>query len=401
MERGRILPSTTVVGTSMHSVTFYPVGNGDTSLIETKNGKFILMDFYQTSNSTDKAKPEFDVDAALRAKLAAANRDYFDVVAFTHADRDHINGSTEFFHLEHAKKYQGGGRIFINELWVPAAMLLETADNNSQSEEFVIWRQEARHRLKNKTGIKVFSNPEGLTDLITSWEMTVDDLAEFIIDAGTVLGTFTLQRDGVEFFVHSPFMKHCDEGGEDIKRVRNGASLVFNVRFNADGQIYDYLAIGDSEAHVLEDIVNITQLKNRHDRLQWDLFNIPHHCSYLALAESGNKGTSTTEPIEKVKELLKMGKTDSYVICSSEAFKAGKEAEEAVQPPHIQARRTYETYLKTVGGRKFIVTGEHGGTKQPVPVIVQIQKSGLSIKAIAAATSAAVMTAAATPARAG
>jgi hypothetical protein len=373
-----------IAGTKMHSVTFYPVGNGDTSLIETKNVKFILMDFYQRPNSTDSTKPEFHVDAALRAKLAAAGRDYFDVVAFTHADLDHINGSTEFFHLEHAKKYQGDGRIFIKELWVPAAMLLEIEDNNSEVEEFIVWGREARHRLKNKTGIKVFSNPEGLTDLITRWGMPVDDLAEFIIDAGTVLDTFNLEHDGVEFFIHSPFMQRCDESGADIKRVKNSAALVFNVRFNTEGQIYDYLAIGDATACVLDDIVTITQLKNRPDRLQWDLLNIPHQCTYLALADIGNKSIYTTEPTAKVKELLNMGKKGSYMICSSEAFKSGTEAEAAIHPPHIQARRTYEAYLKAVGGREFIVTGEHGDMKQPVPVVVQIQKSGLSIKAIAA-----------------
>lgn len=377
----------------MHSVTFYPVGNGDTSLIETKNGKLILMDFYQTTNSTDPNKPEFDVDAALRAKLKAADRDYFDVVAFTHADRDHISGSTAFFHLEHAKKYQGDDRIFIKELWVPAAMLLKIEDDNSEAEEFILWRREARHRLKNKTGIKVFSKPEGLRDLITSWEMPADSLAEFIIDAGTVLDTFTLQHDGIEFFVHSPWMQRCDESDADIKRVRNAAALVFNVRFDAQGQIYDYLAIGDATASVLEEIVTITERKNRSDRLQWDLLNIPHHCSYLALADIGNKSTITTEPIATVKQLLSMGKKGSYMICSSAAFKPSKAAEAAIHPPHIQARRTYEAYLQAVGGEAFLVTGEHGDLKQPVPVVVQIQKSGLSVKAVSETASAAVMTA--------
>ena len=43
------------------------------------------------------------------------------------SDLDHIMGSTEFFELLHAAKYQGDGRIKIRELWVPAAMLIEEA----------------------------------------------------------------------------------------------------------------------------------------------------------------------------------------------------------------------------------------------------------------------------------
>lgn len=383
----------------MHSVTFYPVGNGDTSLIETKKKRFILMDFYQTSNSTDANKPEHDIATALRKKLKDAKKTSFDIVAFTHADKDHINGCTEFFHLEHANKYQGEGRIVIDELWVPAAILLESADNDKQSEEFVILRQEARYRLKNKSGIKVFSKPEELKKLIENWGMDIDELKDFIVDAGTVINNFTLKDDGVEFFVHSPFIKHCSENGKDIKRVRNEASLIFNIRFQVDDQQYDYLAVGDSEAHVLEDIVTITKDKKREDRLAWDLFNIPHHCSYLALAENGNKGEKETTPLPKVKELLLMGKKDSYLICSSEPFKSNKDAEDSIQPPHIQAKRCYEKYLKEVKGRKFIVTGENGGVKNPEPVIVNIQSSGITIKTIAA--TAAIATAAATPARAG
>ncbi|HDY7845963.1 TPA: hypothetical protein RQK40_004102 [Vibrio vulnificus] len=383
----------------MHSVTFYPVGNGDTSLIETEHNKFILMDFYQASGATDSSTPVYDIDKALRAKLKESNKSSFDVVAFTHADRDHINGSTEFFYLEHAKKYQGEDRIVIDELWVPAAMLLERVKIEERSSEFAIWKKECIHRLKNKSGIKVFSMPDDLIKLIESWDMTVNELSGHIIEAGTILPNFNLDSDGLEFFVHSPFMKHCDDSNGDIKKVRNEASLIFNVRFKAGANNFDYLAIGDSEAQVLEDIVSITKFYKNEDRLKWDLFNIPHHCSYLALAEDGEKGKDETIPKDKVKELLQMGQPDCYMVCSSEAFKSGHEAEDSIQPPHIQARRCYEKYLGQVKGRKFIVTGEHGGKKKPEPVVVEITSSGLTIKSLVA--SAAIATAAATPARAG
>lgn len=100
----------------------------------------------------------------LKDELKRASRDDFDAVAFTHADLDHIQGSTEFFELRHAAKYQGEGRIKIKELWVPAAMLIEEATKDEQSEEFCILRQEARHRLLEGTGILVFSRPKLLIE---------------------------------------------------------------------------------------------------------------------------------------------------------------------------------------------------------------------------------------------
>ena len=126
-----------------HKVIFYPVGNGDTSQTILHNGRRILFDFCHRDKAEDDDTPEIDLKKQLR--------DDFDVVAFTHADKDHIQGSTDFFWLQHAEKYQGKDRIKIGELWVPAAMVVESASNDEQSAEFIILRQEARHRLLEGT----------------------------------------------------------------------------------------------------------------------------------------------------------------------------------------------------------------------------------------------------------
>jgi len=105
-----------------HQIVFYPVGNGDTSQIVLSQGRRVLFDFCHRTNADNADTPEIDLKKRLKEELDSAGRDYFDVVAFTHADADHIQGSTEFFELQHAAKYQGAGRIKIKQLWVPAAM---------------------------------------------------------------------------------------------------------------------------------------------------------------------------------------------------------------------------------------------------------------------------------------
>ncbi|WP_116870642.1 hypothetical protein [Vibrio splendidus] len=382
----------------MSTVKFYPVGNGDTSLITLQNGKHVLMDYRQHSNATETTKPEFDIASDIKKTLKDAEKESIEVLVFTHADKDHIEGSTDFFHLEHAKKYQEHGRIKVEQLWVPAAMLLESVDRDNLSSEFAIWRAEARHRLKNKMGIRVFSQPDELTKLVDSWDMNISDLSDFIVDAGTIVDTFSIEQDSVEFFVHSPFMKHCEEAGKDVKKVRNQASIIFNIRFNEEGEVYDYLAIGDSEWEVLEDIVSITQHYNNEDRLRWDLLNIPHHCSYLALSD--DKGVKETQPKPKVEELLLMGNKDSYIICSSNSFDESTSiALDSIQPPHLQAKRCYERYLADVKGRSLIVTMENESKSTPKPIIIEFTSSGISKKS--SQVTAALATAAATPARAG
>ncbi len=282
--------------TTTHQVIFYPVGNGDTTQIVLSAGRRVLFDFCHRGKAEDPDTPEIDLKARLKEDLKKAGRDYFDVVAFTHGDLDHIQGSTEFFELLHAKKYQGEGRITIRELWVPAAMVVEETDNDHQSDENTLLRQEARHRLLEGKGIRVFSKPQALADWL---EPCLKDRGEagsardhLFVDAGTIVPGFSLATDGVEFFCHSPFIKHCDDG--DI--IRNRASLIFNVRLRADGADYDYLEIGDATWEELEDMVAITKYHKNDDRLAWDLFNIPHHCSYLALNEDGQKGDKETVP---------------------------------------------------------------------------------------------------------
>lgn len=357
----------------MHQVIVYPVGNGDTSQIVLENGKRVLFDYRHLNKIENVEGPEINLKDRLNDELKKAKKDSFDVVAFSHADKDHIENSTEFFELRHAQKYQGEGRIKIDELWVPAAIILETATNGDQSEEFILWRQEARYRLKEGTGIRVFSKPEKLKEWLNKNNLTLESRRHLITDAGQIVPGFSLANDGVEFFCHSPFIKHVD-GEEDI--LRNPASLVLNIRFKKGSNTFDYLFVGDTEWEVLEDIVKATKYHGNEDRLAWNLFNIPHHCSYLALSDS--KGDKETTPKPLVKELLLSGKEGAYIISSSKPILDIPEGREQVQPPHVQAQKCYERHLKEVCGAKFLVTMEEPNGINPEPIIFNIDNNGIS-----------------------
>lgn len=356
----------------MHKVIFYNVGNGDTSQIILENKKRLLFDYCHRKKGEDPKDPLIDLKKRLTDELKAAGRDYFDVVAFTHGDDDHICGSTEFFELLHAEKYQGKDRVKIRELWVPAAMILEPSTQEQKSDEVILWRQEARHRLKQNKGIRVFSKPEALKDWLEDNGMTVESRKHLIVDAGQLVPDFTLAGDEVEFFVHSPFIKHMEDG---VDILRNDCSLIFQVRFEVKGTRTDYFAVGDADYDVFEDVVTTTKYHKRDDQLDWHLFNIAHHCSYRALAPE--KGEKETIPTPKVKELLKHGKPDAYMVSSSNPISADAEAYKQDQPPHIQARKAYERHLDEVGGRKLLVTMEEPNGFHPEPIEFEITERGL------------------------
>ena len=55
----------------MHTVTFYPVGNGDSSQIVLENGKRILFDFRHVVKGENEEHPEIDLKKRLKDELAS------------------------------------------------------------------------------------------------------------------------------------------------------------------------------------------------------------------------------------------------------------------------------------------------------------------------------------------
>lgn len=361
----------------MHRVRFYPVGNGDCSQIVLANKKRLLFDFCHRRKSEDKDDPQIDLQSALSDELAAAKRNGFDVLALTHLDDDHIANSTEFFFLEHAKKYQGAGRKRIGVLWVPAAAILETGLKG----EAAVWRSEARHRLKEGKGIRVFSKPSSLEKWLESEGLSLKERRHLITDAGQLVPEFDLKRDGVEFFVHSPFAKHADGGTV----MRNESALILHATFDVSGRKTRYLMVGDSSWEILEEIVEITRARNRDERLQWDLYNVPHHCSYLALG--AEKGKDRTKPVKNVQWLLDQCQVGGIAVSSSDPIPD----EDTNDPPHRQAAATYRKAIKDNIGHKFVVTMAHPSRAKPKVLEIEIGARGAILKKLSIVGVPAVM----------
>jgi len=342
----------------MHTLTFYPLGNADSCLIQLEKGKKLLFDYANKRDPEDNSDRRIDLAEELRNTLETANRNYLDVVAFTHGDDDHVHGASDFFFLEHAEKYQSGERIKISELWVPAAMILE----EGIEDEARILRAEARHRLIQGKGIRVFSRPEALAGWLEENGLTIDSRRHLITNAGQLVPDFSKAAAGIEFFVHSPFSKHCDEGEID----RNDACLGFQATFDTGTQL---LLTADATHEVWQDIVSISKAHGNQSRLAWDILKIPHHCSYLSLGP--DKGKTKTVPVEDVKWLLEQGKQGAVLVITSDPIPSGDE----IQPPHRQAYNCYEDYRAMHNG-KMHVTMEWPTKEKPDKFVINIDSIG-------------------------
>ena len=351
----------------MTQITFYPLGCADTSLIELHDGRRMLVD-YANKRSDETQDKRCDLPALLKADLKAAGRSSYTVVAFTHLDEDHCKGASDFFHFQHATKYQGPGRHKIETMWVPAAAITET---NLEGDAWTI-RQEARYRLRQGSGILVFSRPERLHDWFEAEGLSMVARAHCFVDAGTLVPGFTLQSDGVEFFVHSPHARRTDERGlED----RNGDALVFQARFREDDSNTDVLFAADVDHEVLSEIVQITKWHKNDDRLHWDVYHLPHHCSYTALGPE--KGVDKTIPVDDVKWLCEsQGEADGFIISPSKPIPwKGTPEDDDVQPPHRQAAAYYKADVLN-DPKRLLVTMSEPSSTSPKPIVIAITGDG-------------------------
>jgi hypothetical protein len=352
----------------MPRLTFYPLGNADCCLMDLINGKKLLFDYADTRCKNDEEDKRIDLPTELRKDLKAAGRTYYDVVAFSHLDQDHTCGSSEFFFFEHDKIYQSYDRIRISEMWVPAAIIIE--DKDTLGEEHAIIQREARYRLRNKKGIRVFSRPGLLKDWLAKQGLTLDQVSHLITDAGQIVPSFKRDEDGVEFFSHSPFAKRLNER-EVVDR--NSDSLVLHVTFFDYGTETKLILGADSPFDVLSDIVDVTRWHEHEERLEWDMFKLPHHCSYLSLGP--DKGKDKTEPIPNVKWLFEdQGKEGAIVVSTSKPIPN----EDTDQPPHRQAANYHKDNVQSKNG-EFRVTMEFPSISKPEPLVIEIGAGGAKV----------------------
>jgi hypothetical protein len=371
-------------------ITVFPLGNADTTRIDLRDGRKMLVDYADMLNRDDPLDKRIDLPAELHKDLRAARRDSFNVVCFTHLDDDHVHGSSDFFWFDHAAKYQGDSRIKIADLWVPASAITEVGCEDCAR----VIREEAKYRLKKGYGIRVFSRPDALKAWLEQNGLTVESRLHLITDAGRLVpGYDKWGAEGVEFFIHSPFGFRRNE--RDVED-RNQDSVVFQATFLEGGRDTRALFTADMDWPGLTDIVDISRKHGHESRLHWDIMKLPHHCSYLSLSD--DKGRDCTTPGEEVRWLHEdAGQHRSVMISTSKPIPPrGTDEDKDPQPPHRQAANYYKGVQDQRDG-DFAVTMERP-LSRPKPTQVDVTERGALLLSIVSVPAVAI---ASSPVRAG
>ena len=338
------------------AITFFPVGNADSTRLTLADGQRILFDFADM-RKTEKSEVTIDLADEIRRDLRQGGKGGLSVLCFTHLDEDHCFGVDETFWLSHHSSYQSKDRISFDELWVPAAAILET---NLKVPAAIAVQKEAKHRLKNGEGIKVFSTPKALESWLRDNGTSLADRSHCIVNAGESVPGFELTGTAkADFFVHCPLSWVQDENGEVI---RNEDSIVLQAILREGGRDTRMLLGSDINSDTLTRIVQSTQKHENNERLEWDVLKLFHHCSYKAL-NCNDCGTDKTVPVENVAWLMEVqGQDRSIIISPSEPIPVKGSAKDNDQPPHRQAAAYYKPLQNGRKGQFEVLEhlAEHG-----------------------------------------
>jgi hypothetical protein len=353
-------------------VHFFPLGNADTLRIDLANGGKILIDYADMRSADDDNDQRCDLPTELRRDLSKVGRNNYNAVCITHLDDDHCKGFGKFFWLRHAKAYQDEDRIKIDELWIPAAAVTE----DGLDDDARIVRAEARHRLREGKGVRVFSRPAHLKKWMEDNGIDFESRKHLIVDAGTLVPGYTKEGPAqVEFFVHCPFGWRQDA---NTVADRNEDSIVMQVTLR-EGPRDSFLLLGsDVNYETISAIVQITRSHRNDDRLLWDLMKLFHHSSYRSLGPE--RGTDETEAVPDVKWLFEtQGRRGAVIVSPSWPIPAkGSTEDDDVQPPHRQAANHHRRVARQLDGT-FVVTMDQPSRTGPKPFGYEITAFGIAL----------------------
>lgn len=350
------------------SIIYFPVGNGDTSLIRLSDDTNILIDCNITNKSTeDDEEKWYDLKDHLLKILRKDEKEIFhiDLFILTHPDQDHCRGFEDHFYIGDPNKFndsaESNKKIFVDELWfTPRIFLPQKEDSLCVSAQAFL--KEARRRIKVYKENKIQSKlPGNRLQIIGYSDNKLAGLEDIIIAPGSLTSHINADhKKDFSLFIHAHFRKDLDS--EDSEK--NETSVVFQARFVVDGEDRAGLALfgGDAQYEIWQDIL----YRSDEEDLQWDLFLAPHHCSWTFFSDADYK--DDPNPRKESLDLLANKRKGAIVIASCKTVKDDDD-----NPPHYQAAQKYK---EIVGEKNFYVTMEYPSSDQPLPLEFEITKKG-------------------------
>lgn len=355
----------------MSKIKFYPVDNGDTVLIKV-NKTTIQIDANIRNNDDcydvmGDLLDEFNIDGEGRYHL--------DLFMLTHPDEDHCHGIDTYYYLGDPDKYseidKENDLVIIDELMVTPMLF---SDATSTPAKALKKEAERRSKLWDDNSPSKTNAGNRLVIIGYDGDKRYENITSYI-PGDTIKEVNGKSMSLLEFFVHSPFKDNLVEGKAEADK--NETSIVMQARFKYASTDTKpsalYLFGGDADHYIWDEIQEQSTAHDNEDKLYFDIFMAPHHCSWTYFNDVPYKKGETDEPVESSKNLIKDHKMKGAVIIASS--KQIKDDDD--NPPHYPAKEEYE---KLIGSDKFISLAEEPDSKNPKPVVYEVTSTGFQRK---------------------
>ncbi len=375
-------------GTQMTaSLTFFPVCNGDMTLLELDNEQKLLIDLHVRKAADDPEDDTPDVMAMLRARLTRdeKGRLFVDGFLLSHPDKDHIGGLERHFHLGPPDEWdEEDDKILIREIWSSPIVFRRASSRHVLCPDAKAWAKEARRRVAlyretRSPGI------EGNRIQIMGEDIDgkTDDILGIVIKAEGVVNALNRVAAGAfEARLLAPLPQGDDED-LDALLAKNRSSVI--LRFSIRGAGYAdkcrFLTGGDAEVAIWERLWDKHGAYNA-DWLTYDVLQAPHHCSWHSLSYySYSTYGEEAEVCEGARNALSQTRKGAVIVASCEHIDP-----EDADPPSDRAKREYISIVDDKKDRFVCVTDVWDDESQPLKY--DIVSSGI-IKVVKNAAKAA------------
>lgn len=360
------------------SITFFPVDNGDMTLLTLPSGKTVLIDAKVRLAADDPDDDTHDVAGGLRRRLPkdARGRRYVDVLVLSHPDQDHCLGLDRHFHLGRPEDYDDKeDKIFVRELWSSPMIFRRASRRLPLCDDAKAFSREARRRVQ-LFKMLAFSVGDGNRILILGEDENgkTDDLNDILVKVDGLIEAINGEPErSVRALLLAPLPSSDDDEEEELSK--NDSSVILRFTFTIEGKEWHFLTGGDAEVGIWE------RQWQRHRRnpalLSYHMLQAPHHCSWHTLSyDSWSDLGEDAEVSQTALSALSQALPGARIISSSKPID-----DDDNDPPSVRAKREYQAIVdaEVVSG-EFFCTGEHPSRSAPAPLEFEVSKYGFTLK---------------------
>lgn len=311
-------------------VTFWPVGNGDSTTVSINDDVKLQIDLHHMVAADDEDEEYYPIVDHLVEELPKKDgKPYLSAFALTHPDKDHIQGFDKL--LEQAT---------IGELWL-TPRIFDDEELSKEADAFYVEADRRRKQAIKKNGdlesgdkIRIFGYSSILkTDKFKGFPeglLTLPGESLSLVDGDDLADEFRA-------FIHSPF-----KAGEDDER--NDTSLGMQISLGSEDDDLKVLVFGDLEHDSLRKIIDISKANGNEDKLEWNILLAPHHCSKSVMYTKDENDNNVFQR-EMMDDLERFCLDTGYVVSSSKSIPASNKKGD--NPPHAIAKERYEEIVST------------------------------------------------------